>query len=787
MSNKYPNVVRAFSAQTWAMEPLKLAAIIEVIQARMTGGYIPADVIAEHKAAAAARRSQTPASGAVAVIPVYGTISQRMGMMSEMSGGASTEQIGAQIDAALANPQVSAIVLDIDSPGGSVSGVPELAAKIKAARGQKPIIAVANSLMASAAYWIGSAADEIVASPSADVGSIGVYQAHLDASAALEAEGLKYTLISAGKHKVDANPYEALSDEAREHLQAGVDEWYGAFVNAVASHRGVSAKDVRTGYGEGRVLTAKAAKAAGMVDRVATLDDVLADLTGGKGARSRRSASVDLIDRVAATLMLTPNMLAPDSDAFVAALEASHTTEVPTSIPATADEATVVAVPTTLEPASQARSITVQNDNTAANGAAGEAPVSREVQIGQLAQIAGKDLAWTMNAITSGKSVAAIQLDLSAERAQTAAPATAAGIRVGVERETQKPFKSLGENLMAVVNAGKAAVTGSGVIDPRLNRFGAASGMNESVGSEGGFLVHPEFLPEITQSVFENDPILSRAKQIPISAGKQSITYNVIDETSRATGSRSGGVQVYWAAEADTVTAKKPKLRQMKLEKKKLIGIAYLTEELSEDAAAAQSLVVDAFTKEFGFTVANAMFRGSGAGQPLGFLNSPAVVSQAIEASQTIANTASSIAANVSGMLARIPASLWSQVIWLYNQELLPKFVGATVGNSPVFLGAGGASNMPHDTILGKPAFASELCEAQGTVGDLIALVPSEYHVIGSDKPEYQESIHVRFLYGENTLRFTTRTDGAPVWNSAVTRFKGSATLSPFVTLAARS
>jgi HK97 family phage major capsid protein len=806
--SKYHNIVREFNARAWAITPEKLAELSHVLTTRVTGGVIPADVVAAYKEAAAQRRAETPAGGSsVAVIPVYGTISQRPDLMS--SGGTSTQELGAQFDAAMSNPSVGAIVFDVDSPGGSVSGVPELAAKIRNARGQgKQIIAVANSLAASAAYWIASAADEFVASPSADVGSIGVYAAHVDASAMLESEGLKYTLISAGKYKVEGSPYEPLSDEARAAMQASVDEFYAMFTSDVAKNRGVSVKDVRNGYGEGRVLTAKSALAAGMIDRIDTLDGVLNDLTKGAKSTTRRAAmgghipaSADLIDLVAATLIADRTLASfstlpkgaasvvsvPTEPASPAVHSADATPDTaPSDEPSTAtdDEASAADALPTLETAPQARSNTVPNENTAANGAApSEAPVSREVQIGQLAQLAGKDLAWTMNAITSGLSVQAIQSQLASERLSNAAPATTGTISVGVDRATQKPFASLGEQLMAVVKAGKGLT-----VDPRLNRLAAASGMNESVGSEGGFLVETQFLSEITKSVFENDPILSRVKRIPSSAA--SVKYNVVDETSRATGSRWGGVQVYWAAEADTVTAKKPKLRQMVLEKKKVMGLAYLTDELSQDGPAAQSLVVDAFNSELAFTIANAVFRGTGSGQPLGWMNSGAVVSQAIESTQTIANTDTFIAKNVSKMLARIPSSLWGEVVFLYNQDLYPKIVNATNGSSgaiPLYMGMGGLANAQSDTILGRPAYASELCEAEGTVGDIMAIVPSQYHVLGGDSTTFSESIHVRFLYDENTLKFTTRVDGAPVWNSAITRYKGATTLSPFVTLATRS
>jgi HK97 family phage major capsid protein len=213
-------------------------------------------------------------------------------------------------------------------------------------------------------------------------------------------------------------------------------------------------------------------------------------------------------------------------------------------------------------------------------------------------------------------------------------------VRVTKDEADKATFRSFGEQIVAVVQAGKTG----GRVDPRLaqinSRVMAAADRHERVGRLRGRLPRPPRVPaEIIEPVYENDPILSRVFRSR-SDRSQSVTYNVIDETSRATGSRSGGMQVYWAAEADTATAKKPKLRQMKLEKKKLMGLAYLTEELMQDGRRRSRSSRCAFQKEFGFTVGNAVFRG-GRGQPLGFMNSAAVVSQAIEASQTIANSAS--------------------------------------------------------------------------------------------------------------------------------------------------
>jgi signal peptide peptidase SppA len=213
---------------------------------------------------------------AVAIIPIRGMIRQRGGgLFGFLFGGASTEGIGAAFRQALADDTVGAIVLDVDSPGGTTFGVPELAAEILAGRERKPVVAVASGYMASAAYWIASAAGEIVAAPSAMVGSIGVYYMHVDWSKELEAAGIKVTLIHAGKYKVEDSPHAPLADDARARLQAQVDEMYTMFVDAVAAGRKTTPKAVREGYGEGAVLTAKEAKAAGLVDRIATLQQTI--------------------------------------------------------------------------------------------------------------------------------------------------------------------------------------------------------------------------------------------------------------------------------------------------------------------------------------------------------------------------------------------------------------------------------------------------------------------------------------------------------------------------------
>jgi signal peptide peptidase SppA len=181
-----------------------------------------------------------------------------------------------QFRAALADDTVKAIVFDVDSPGGDVDGIQELSDEIFNARGQKKIVAVANTMAASAAYWLASAADEFVVTPSGMVGSIGVFTTHNDVSEMDKMMGLKVTYISAGKFKTAANPDEPLSPEAEAAIQSVVDSFYDAFVSGVARNRGVAATDVKNGFGQARCVVAKDALKLHMVDKIATLDQTLA-------------------------------------------------------------------------------------------------------------------------------------------------------------------------------------------------------------------------------------------------------------------------------------------------------------------------------------------------------------------------------------------------------------------------------------------------------------------------------------------------------------------------------
>jgi signal peptide peptidase SppA len=261
-------LVAEYLATPWALMPERLNAVTAVI-ARWSGDARASDEvmrnIAADKNARDARRqsSVSNSGGGIAVLPLYGIVTQRGNMVDDVSGPgtASTQQFSNMLRAALQDETVSQILIDIDSPGGSVYGVAELADEIVSARAKKPVVAIANSLAASAAYWIGC--------------SIGVWQAHQDYSKAMDEAGVKTTLISAGKFKVEGNPYAPLDEEAQGFMQSRVDDYYAAFTKAVAKGRGVSISQVRDGMGQGRVLGADAALASSMVDGIATFEDVV--------------------------------------------------------------------------------------------------------------------------------------------------------------------------------------------------------------------------------------------------------------------------------------------------------------------------------------------------------------------------------------------------------------------------------------------------------------------------------------------------------------------------------
>jgi signal peptide peptidase SppA len=257
----------------WAITPDMLSEVQNIYARHLRGEKIDLDALSASTGInfASEPKGYTVDNG-VAVLPIDGVIAKRMNLFSKISGGVSSELVGRDFLAAMADRSVEAIVLAIDSPGGTVDGTPELAQLIHEARGVKPILACTDGMMCSAAYWIGSAADQVfISSEVAMVGSIGVVAKHLDVSKAEEKQGIKTTEITAGKYKRAASQYGPLTEEGKAQIQEAIDHVYAVFVEDVARNRGTDVAQVLSAMADGRVFHGSQAINAGLVDGVSTL------------------------------------------------------------------------------------------------------------------------------------------------------------------------------------------------------------------------------------------------------------------------------------------------------------------------------------------------------------------------------------------------------------------------------------------------------------------------------------------------------------------------------------
>lgn len=349
-----------------------------------------------------------------------------------------------------------------------------------------------------------------------------------------------------------------------------------------------------------------------------------------------------------------------------------------------------------------------------------------------------------------------------------------------IKDEGDQDWESFGHMLLAVKNH-----AGNRGTDPRLKVNNAASGANEAIDSEGGFLVGTDFSEELMKRTYETGILLSKAQRIPISANSNGLTVNGVDERSRKNGSRWGGVQTYWADEADALTGTKPKFRKIKFELKKLIGLCYATDELLQDASALEAVIMEAFSEEFGFKLDDAMIRGDGAGKPLGILESKANITIPKESGQAAGSV---VYQNVLNMWTRMWAKSRRKAFWYINQDvesqLYTMYQQTGTTGVPVFMPARGDSE--YATLFGRPIIPIEQADTVGNLGDIILSDFSQYATIDKGGMKSASSIHVRFLNDEQVFRFTLRTDGQPKWNVPLTPYKGTNTQSPFITLAAR-
>jgi HK97 family phage major capsid protein len=379
--------------------------------------------------------------------------------------------------------------------------------------------------------------------------------------------------------------------------------------------------------------------------------------------------------------------------------------------------------------------------------------------------------------------LAIVERQIEAERAMPSMDIVPAPAPTQAVVEAPTAFKSFGEMLIAVAKANGPG----GYVDKRL--LAGPTGLNEGIPSDGGFFVQQDMSTELLRKAFNLGQITSRVRHITVQGNGLKI--NAVLENSRANGSRWGGVQGFWQGEADGMTPAKPQFRQIDLSLKKLTGLAYVTDELLADAAALEGVVMDAFAEEMVFKLEDAIINGLGGGQPLGILKSPALVTVAIEGTQTIANTSTFIAINLAKMWGRMHMRSQPNSVWLINQEIYNKLLTATLGGtsavSGVFIAPGRFNETPFATIFGQPVIPVEYTAAEGTPGDIILFDPTQYIVIEKGGVNQASSVHVRFTNDETVFRFTARLDGAPIWNSPLTPYKGSATQSPYIVLNTRS
>jgi len=299
MSREYPRVMESFFGTPWLIRYEKMMEVQSALLARIKNGPAAFD----DDFGPPRERKPYDLIGGAALIPVHGTISPRPSLFA--SGGSSAEEIGSSISAALADGKVEQIVLDMDTPGGAVHGIPELASQIREAKRAKPVVAVVNHTAASAGYWLASQASEVVMPVSSWVGSVGVMWPRVDASAADEQAGIKvHMIVSDGSpHKNEDHPSLPATDAELVERQRMVNELFQQMASSIAKGRGVKASTVERDFGKGRMMFAEAAIAAGMADRIDTLSGVIGRVNSSRSRQAKRRMAAQL---AAAQLMRRP-------------------------------------------------------------------------------------------------------------------------------------------------------------------------------------------------------------------------------------------------------------------------------------------------------------------------------------------------------------------------------------------------------------------------------------------------------------------------------------------------
>ena len=348
---------------------------------------------------------------------------------------------------------------------------------------------------------------------------------------------------------------------------------------------------------------------------------------------------------------------------------------------------------------------------------------------------------------------------------------------VPAEPKKENTFNSLGEQLQAVYNVKY------GNVDSRLVKAtNEVRGGNESVGKDGGFVVQEDFAGTILDTAAQTGDILGRVDRYTVSSSANAARWVMVDETD-ITETVFGGVQTYWTSEGHTVAASKPQFREMRLELENVMGLAYATEELLQDAAFMSGFYERAFSLAVNRLLESSIIGGDGAGKPLGILNSSALVTVAKETSQAAGSV---MAENFLNMWSRCLYQNRKNTVWLLHPDLEPLLPQLTLNSESIWMPEGGISGSMYQTILGRPVIFNDQCSEIGTKGDVILSDLSQYMLLTKGTAKQDWSMHVEFLSDQMCFRVVLRVNGAPKLNRPITLKNSKNTRSPFVTLAAR-
>ncbi len=376
------------------------------------------------------------------------------------------------------------------------------------------------------------------------------------------------------------------------------------------------------------------------------------------------------------------------------------------------------------------------------------------------------------------------QAALSAEAAELEAEAKPAAAAKNPADEV-RPFRNLGEQLKAVYD-----VATTHKHDSRLERINdAVLGSNEGTGADGGFAVQTDFASAIMESAVEESELLRRVDRYTVGASSNSAKWLRVDE-SDVSAAVFGGIQMYWASEGATVAATKPSFMEMKLDLEKMMGFAYVTEELLEDAPFMSGLIQRGFSLAADRLMTKAILTGDGAGKPLGILNSGALITVAKESGQTAGTLTG---ANINKMWHRHITRWRRNAVWVMHPDLEEQLPGLSIksndGSAEKFLWnpEDGLREIDYQRILGRPVLFEDFCSAVGTKGDIFLLDPFQYILLTKGTARMGWSVHVQWLTDQQCFRIVWRCNGAPKYNKPVTLNNSSNTRSSFVTLAARA